>query len=270
MRHSITYRLDNKLNYQMEVVILLVLTFAGLRVAISSGIHIRPELWDAGGKRPKKTAVNAAGQNAVSITAELGSKAKVLDGIFGNLEKTNRLSTKNIREAYRNANGLSSPIIANSNKVLPAMDDFVAEMSCLREWTPATKEKFNALGNHIRAVDPDMTFEDLDEKGLLKLLDHFRSVTLHDASVGMRNSTIAKQFGYLGWFLNWATRKGINRNDAYNKFAPSLKQTQKKVIYLEESELERLATVDLSAPNRRHLERIRDIFLFQRTAGKNL
>ncbi len=267
MKHNITYRLDNKLNFQMEVAILLVLTFAGLRVTLSSGIHIRPELWDADARRPKKTAVNAAGQNAITIVAELGAKAKVLDEIFENLEKANRLSAKNIREAYRNANGLSSHIIANSNKVLPAMDDFVTEMARLREWTPATKEKFNALGNHIRAVDSDMTFDDLDDKGLAKLLDHFRTVTLHDTSVGMRNSTIAKQFGYLSWFLNWATKKGINTNDAYLKYAPSIKQTQKKVIYLTDAELELLATVDLSASNRRHLERIRDIFMYQCYSG---
>ena len=50
--------------------------------------------------------------------------------------------------------------------------------------------------------------------------------------VGLKNSTIEKKLGYLRWFLNWPTDRGYNTNLDYKKFHPTLKMTQRKVIYL--------------------------------------
>ena len=247
---------------------MIVLTFGGRRVSVSTGVRIAPECWDPKAMRPKKAAVNHDRMNAMDIIADITSKANTLEDVYSGLREP---TTAAIRTEYRRCvspetgTALLTPI--RPMTVLEWMDVFVAEMSVLREWTDATREKFAALKNHIAAVDPALTFEDLDERGLTRLLGHFRSMIMSDGSVGMKNSTIAKQYGYLGWFLNWATKKGINSNMAYKTFAPALKQTQKKVIYLDDDELARLEAADLSAPNRRHLVRIRDIFLFQCFSG---
>ena len=267
-KHNISYRLDNRLDRNGEKAIMIVLTFRGRRVSVSTGVRVAPELWDQKAMRPKKTAVNHDRMNAMDIIADITSKANTLEDVYSGLREP---TTAAIRTEYRRCvspetgTALLTPI--RPMTVLEWMDVFVAEMSVLREWTDATREKFAALKNHIAAVDPALTFEDLDERGLTRLLGHFRSMIMSDGSVGMKNSTIAKQYGYLGWFLNWATKKGINSNMAYKTFAPALKQTQKKVIYLDDDELARLEAADLSAPNRRHLVRIRDIFLFQCFSG---
>lgn len=267
-RHNISFRLDNRRDRNGEVAIMMVLTFCSRRVTVSTGVRLVPEYWDAKAMRPKKTATNHEQMTAMEIIAVITAKANVLEEVYSSIPAP---TTETIRAEYRRR--VSPGTMATETKdvrpktVLEWMTVFVAEMSLLREWTDATREKFAALGNHIAAVDPKMTFDDLDERGLTRLLGHFRSMIMQDGSVGMKNSTIAKQFGYLGWFLNWATKKGINHNMAYKTFAPALKQTQKKVIFLDDDELAQLEQVDLTAPNRRHLERIRDIFLYQCYSG---
>lgn len=267
-RHNITFRLDNRRDRNGEAAIMAVLTFSGRRVTVSTGVRVAPECWDSKAMRPKKTAANHEQMSAMEIIAVITAKANVLEEVYSSIPAP---STEAIRDEYRRriSPGTMVPVKkdARPKTVLEWMTVFVTEMSILREWTDATREKFAALGNHLAAVDPKMTFDDLDERGLTRLLGYFRSMIMQDGSVGMKNSTIAKQFGYLGWFMNWAVKKGINQNMAYKTFAPALKQTQKKVIYLDDDELASLEDVDLTAANRRHLERIRDIFLFQCYSG---
>lgn len=270
MKHNITYRLDNRRDSFGEVAIMMALTFGGRRVTISTGVRLAPELWDKKAMRPKKTAINHTQMNAMAIIADITSKANTLEDVYSSIPSP---TAEAIRSEYRRRMSPGTEAVALEKKlprprtVLEWLTVFVMEMSVLREWTDATREKFSALGNHIAAVDPHMTLNDLDERRLTLLLGHFRAMIMSDGSIGMKNSTIAKQFGYLGWFLNWAVKKGLNPNMAYKTFSPALKQTQKKVIYLDDDELALLEDVELTAANRRHLERIRDIFLFQCYSG---
>ena len=73
--------------------------------------------------------------------------------------------------------------------------------------------------------------------------------------------TIEKKLGYLRWFLNWATDRGYNTNLDYKKFHPTLKMTQRKVIYLTKEEIARVRDLELSE-SQAYLDPIRDIFLF--------
>lgn len=82
-----------------------------------------------------------------------------------------------------------------------------------------------------------------------------------DDLVGIKNSTIEKKLGYLKWFLKWATNKGYNTNIAYKTFKPTLKATQKKVIYLNKEELKAIVSLELQGDTL-YLETVRDIFLF--------
>ena len=79
--------------------------------------------------------------------------------------------------------------------------------------------------------------------------------------MGLKNSTIEKKLGYLRWFLNWATDRGYNTNLDYKKFHPTLKMTQRKVIYLTKEEIARVRDLELSE-TQAYLDPIRDIFLF--------
>ena len=77
----------------------------------------------------------------------------------------------------------------------------------------------------------------------------------------MLNSTIGKQLGYLKWFLKWAANKGYHNNMAYASFSPKLKNTQAKVIFLTDGELEQIKTYQIPGP-KKYLERVRDVLIF--------
>ena len=70
-----------------------------------------------------------------------------------------------------------------------------------------------------------------------------------------------KKLRFLRRFLNWATEKGYNTNMAYKSFKPTLKTTQKKVIYLTKEEMVRVRNLQLSG-SQAYLDPIRDVFLF--------
>ena len=79
--------------------------------------------------------------------------------------------------------------------------------------------------------------------------------------MGIKNSTIEKKLGYLKWFLKWATDKGYNTNVAYRLFRPTLKRTQKKVIYLTKDEMKKILALDIPQ-ERKALENVRDVLIF--------
>lgn len=82
-----------------------------------------------------------------------------------------------------------------------------------------------------------------------------------DDLIGLKNSSIEKKLGYLRWFLNWATDRGYNTNIAYKTFRPTLKSTQKKVIYLTKEEILKMKNLVLPG-GKEYLDPIRDVFLF--------
>lgn len=61
--------------------------------------------------------------------------------------------------------------------------------------------------------------------------------------------------------MRWATLKGYNSNRDFETFSPKLKDTEKKVIFLEWDELMKLYYFEFTE-NKKYLERVRDIFCF--------
>lgn len=81
-----------------------------------------------------------------------------------------------------------------------------------------------------------------------------------------KNSTIIKIISSVKWFLKWAVKKGYFTDSNFENFKPKLKTTQKKIIFLTQSELTQLRNYNIP-PNKQYLEKIRDIFLFQCYTG---
>ncbi len=134
----------------------------------------------------------------------------------------------------------------------------------------------SALREDLFTYKKDLKFSDLNESGLTGWVHYLRDEKQlktprkkkgerdnydQEDVTGLKNSTIRKKLDYLAWFMNWATDHGHNTNMAYKTFRPTLKATQKKVIYLTKQELDRLK--QLSIPQEcSHLESVRDVFLF--------
>ena len=67
-------------------------------------------------------------------------------------------------------------------------------------------------------------------------------------------------------FLKWCIKKGYVTNISLENFKPKLKNIQKKIIFLTKSELDKLRFYQIPS-QKKYLERVRDIFLFQCFTG---
>lgn len=134
-------------------------------------------------------------------------------------------------------------------------EDFTREIGTQNSWTNATYQKFNTLKSHLTRFKENLTFSDFDEKGLVNFVVYLRD------EVEMRNTTIAKQLSFLKWFLRWATAKQYNTCRDFELFAPKLKTTENKVIFLEWEELMKIYNFEFP-PTKAYLDRVRDVFCF--------
>ena len=160
-------------------------------------------------------------------------------------------------------------------------DEFTAASGEKNAWTEATFEKMAALRRDLTTFKKDIRFADLDESTLTRFVAYLRDAkVLHtprkkkkereenstEDLVGLKNSTISKKLDFLRWFLNWATDGGYNSNTAYKTFHPTLKKSQKPVIYLTKEEIAAIRKLDLTGDNA-YLDPIRDILLFSCFSG---
>ncbi len=155
-------------------------------------------------------------------------------------------------------------------------DEFVKESGEKNAWSDTTFQKMASLKEDLLTFNAKLKFEGIVDKELTRFVQYLRDTKkLHtprkkkgdredydeEDLVGLKNSTIEKKLAYLRWFLNWATIKGYNTNLAYKTYRPTLKKTQKKVIYLNEDELRQLNGFVIPA-EKSYLECVRDVFLF--------
>ena len=278
IKHNLHFRLfrygkDNN-KYQIRARI----TFNGERIDVSSGIILDSQKkWDP-------TYERVIGDDALSFNAYLLKLRDNVELVMKEFE---------IQEYYPSAiefkgrlslllKGFSKEerIVARQKDSAPkfyeVFDKFMLECGEKNAWTTATCQKWNALRRDLFNYKPNITFDDLNENVLTGFVIYLRDIKPlktprkprgqrldydPDDVTGIKNSTLEKKLEYLRWFLNWATTNGYNNNLAYKSFRPTLKKTQKKVIYLSKEELARIQSLDLTNENE-YLDPVRDVFLF--------
>lgn len=160
-------------------------------------------------------------------------------------------------------------------------DEFTAKCGAKNAWTDATFEKMAALRGDLIAFKKNIRFADLDESTLTRFVAYLRDTKVlrtprkkkqdraensTEDLVGLKNSTIAKKLDFLRWFLKWSTDRGYNTNTAFKTFHPTLKKTQKPIIYLTKEEITAIRKLDLTGENA-YLDPVRDILLFSCFSG---
>ena len=152
-----------------------------------------------------------------------------------------------------------------------ALDQFVTVMGKQNEWTHATYQKFDALENHLKQFRQDqreklknkkfeLSFSYFNEEGLLNYVDFLSKVKK------MKNTSVDKQLDFLRWFFRWTLAKRFHDVNDFETFRPKLKKTRNRVVFLTKDELEKLKNY-VAPEDRKNLERVRDVFLFQCCTG---
>jgi len=139
-------------------------------------------------------------------------------------------------------------------------DLFVKEEGKKNVWTKATYQKMETQKRYLLEFDSNISFKDFTESKLIEFQYYLQE------ELKLKNSTLLKRFSFLRWFLRWALRKKYISDNTFETFRPKLKTTQKKIIFLTQSELEKLKECNIPS-QKQYLERVRDVFLFQCFTG---
>lgn len=223
-------------------------------VSFNLGYRINPAKWSPITQRclqgsyhgPEKTPANL-------INRDIERYRTVIDDVFAFYERMDAdPSVDDLRSRLRVALGFDAP---PSDTLLDALDRFVSEEGAARAWSRSIYNKFNALKYHLSAYNPALTFKDLTAAELSRYAIFLREKR------NLRNSTINKHIQEFKWFLRWAASEGLLRDETCLSFAPNLKTTRNRVIFLTWDEL--MAVWDFrSGKDQEHLMPARDIFLF--------
>ncbi len=167
--------------------------------------------------------------------------------------------------------GKVNPVDGVEKDIWWALEEFVSVLGKQNEWTHSTYEKFDAMKTHLerfreeqrkqlRNKKFDLSFSYFDEEGLLNYLEFLSKVE------NMKNTSVDKQLDFLRWFLRWTLAKRFHNVNDFETFRPKLKKTRNRVVFLTKEELEKLKRY-VAPDDRKNLERVRDVFLFQCCTG---
>lgn len=296
IKYSARFTLRAYGKYADRYQICLRVTFNHKQTILSSGHHVEyKDAWDTEAMRVVNGYVSSTGTKAREINDDLQQMVDNLDFAFKFFEVNGVYPTSDeLIMKYKEKTGevvppkpIEKEIIEKKKEAEPnffkTFIEFTAECGEKNAWTQATYEKFAALERDLRAYKSKISFKDINETWLTGFVGYLRDskklATPRSKQVkptkenptpeprkredeyGVKNSTLEKKLSYLKWFLKWATLKGYNKNIAYQTFKPTLKTTQKKVIYLTKDEIRKVINLQLPK-NKSYLERVRDVFIF--------
>ena len=287
IKRQISFKLRKYGKKETSFQIQMHVTYRGERLVYSTGCKIDSvDVWDPSEQLVKKGYKGADGQTDLAINATLRELEDHMEMTFQFFEVNGILPfPAQVDEKYNERIGVPKQKAKKEAVKQPKKKKteffeiyqaFLDECGEKNAWTEATYEKMAALREDLEHFMKGVTFVDLDEAGLTKFVRYLRDEKVlktprkkkgdreeydQEDLTGLKNSTIKKKLDFLKWFLNWATDRGYNDNLAYKTFKPTLKATQKKVIYLTKKELERLKALEIPA-DQTYLDNVRDVFLF--------
>lgn len=227
------------------------------------GERVELAKWSTEAQRCKRgTTHGKKKRHANDINLKIESMLNNIDAIFQEFTSKNIIPTvEQLRSRYNN----QSPEAEKEKAFADFYNEFVNKESSQNNWKATTTRKMLGALVHLCSFGEAVKKFDFDyfnKEGLNAYVSYLRD------KKGMQNGTIKKQLSILKWFLKWARNEGYNKNDAFLTFAPKMPTAEKKVIFLDWSELMTVYKFDfasvptLETDSVKALERVRDVFCF--------
>lgn len=253
---------NNKGKATEEVGIRLRVSWAGLRCDIRSGYVIAPAKWDDANSCVRLGNKNSHGETAGAINRGVMAVASTIEEVLTRFELDNKRppSVAEFKEAFDLAAGRAKPEEKKPEEkplgFFAVYDLFTGEMGVTNNWTKSTYTKFSSLKAHLKNYNKKLTLEGFDKATFAGFVAHLQT------KVRQLNTTVAKNVGFLRWFLRWAAANGYYTGIAHLQYRPRFKGLDcKEVIYLEWDELIHFLNFEFPA-NKPSLPAVRDVFCF--------
>lgn len=226
----------------------------GNTVVLNLGYRVERAKWNSDTQRVKNGTTHGKKKvPASNINREISRYEMATDKLFARYEMEGVLpSEKDFRDALiREIRGEYKHEEKDNPHIIfvQAFNKYLSDNR--NNWALSTSDKRKALLKHLLDFKSDIQFSDLSENGISDYLQFL-------LSNGMRNTTVKRQNGFVKSFLRWAKANGYNIGEASLTHSIKLRDTQKKVIYLEWDELMKLFSFEFPESMKR-LEVSRDV-----------
>jgi integrase len=239
-----------------NVPIYMNFAFDGKRFQFYCGYRINKNQWNEEEQRVRRNNLTENGITSTELNGHLDDIRKTVTDIYRE-SKALKLSpsVQYIREELKKRLGDEK----KPSSFFDLFEQFIESESMSSTWTKGTITKFKTNLNHLKRFQEakryKVEFDSIDETFFNRYIAFQRDVLDH------RNTTIAKNLKIFKWFMNWATKKGHNKNLAYKDYNPDLKGTTRsqKIVFLTWEELMKVYHLPIA---KKYLEHTRDVFCF--------
>lgn len=265
-KHRVSFRLEKRKdkngNLPEELPINADITFGGKRIWYYSGYRIAIAKWDEKAQRVKRNNFNSDDVSATDINQRLVKIASAVDDAFAQLElREEEVTPTTVRdELKRILNEEKSTRLTVAQVYQLLIDERENELkssSSTAQWTNGTLTKHKTMLRHLNDFKTGLYFEDVNDD----LLARFELFLI---GKGLSNNYTHQSMKTIKGFFNWATKKGYNRNVAYQaysqRFHDETKSDSTNNLYALSDE--ELASIQTFPTSRKAINRTRDIFVF--------
>ena len=153
---AVRFYLDSRADKKGDHPIRASISIGGDRFITSSGYSIAKEKWNTSSQQVKRGCSNAKGETYSTINARL----KEIDAHFENLEddyKRRKIDKVDIREEWAEKFGKRKNKKAEKGNrgFFDYLKEFTTSQSKLMGWSNSMHEKYQALENHIKGLEPE-------------------------------------------------------------------------------------------------------------------
>ena len=230
-------------------------------VAFSLGYRIGIDKWSLESQRCKNNTTHGKNKTPASVINRTIQKYEDAFLKIKNRSESEAidLAPEEFRNLFNIEIGKEVSTKTKSSSFFEIYDIFIFDEAQNNQWNKRTIQKMQTQKKVLYEFDFEMRFEKFNE-------EYISSYQKFLEDKDHKNSTISKELAALKWFLKWAKRKGYNKFSEFELFKPKIKNIQKKIIFLNQSELKKLREFEIPE-EKKNLEKIRDIFLFQCFTG---
>ena len=251
-----------------NVPIQMIITFNSKRVKTFVGHRIDSVMWDEETSRVVTGAKNKKGTGWDKINTRI----KNLDAFVTNYMEDFRIekrypTTAEVTQAVKAL--LGKEPATKPDAFFDALEAFVAQQSKEKNWSTSTIKKFRTVKNNLTAFTSSrpLSFDAINPNLLQNYFEWLQKPFKPKnkelrAREPYRNTTCAKEFKLIKWFLKWAVESEYTNNVAFAKYKPKFigsTHEHEQIVFLTKEELKKLQELD---PKKEYLIRTKDVFLF--------
>ena len=213
-KHRVSFRLEKRKdkngNFPEEMPINADITFGGKRIWYYSGYRIAPGKWDEKTQRVKRNNFNSEDVSATDINQRLVKITSAVDEAFAQLElREEEVTPTTVREELKRIldeeKSTRLTVVQTYQLLIDEREKELKETPATAQWSKGTLTKHKTMQKHLSEFRSTLFFEDISDELLAKF-------ELFLIGKGLSNGYVFKSMKDIKTFLNWATKKGYNRN----------------------------------------------------------